>query len=156
MKRVAFVDESGLKSPCHCVAVAVIVAEVRGSYLYWGLDVISQLRASAGVQGEIKWRLVKRRGLASRALALIGTLETHRDVHHYVDRESFETWLWRLLTGIKADLYVLDEGLADPRKFPRAVSKPSHKVPGIQLADLLAGYTAELFCKRSRGFYQPA
>lgn len=148
MKRVAFVDESGLKSPCHCVAVAVLVAEVRGSYLYWGLDILEQLREAAGERGEVKWRLVKRRGLAERALAILGGLERRWAAHHYVDKEGFEAWLWRLLTGVDADIYVLDEGLADPKKFPRAVAKPSHKVPGIQLADVLAGYAAEVLCRR--------
>lgn len=77
------------------------------------------------------------------AVSVLSGLETRWVVVHYVDQSVFEAQLWRFLTGIDADLYVLDEGLAHPHKFPRAVARPSHKVPGIQLADLLAGWVVD-------------
>lgn len=51
------------------------------------------------------------------------------------------------MTDISRDIFVLDAGLADASKFPRAVNKPSHKVPGLQLADLAVGYISETHVK---------
>lgn len=145
---MAFVDESGVKSPCSCVVLAAVVAQTAGSYIYWGIDVLSEIKRAAGLTGEAKWRLVKRRGAADFALSALGRLEGRWAVVHYTDRRSFEVELWKFLTSIQADLYVLDEGIADPSKFPRAIARASHKVPGIQLADLLAGSVADRTCKR--------
>jgi hypothetical protein len=47
-----------------------------------------------------------------------------------------------------ADIFVLDAGLADASKFPQAVNKPSHKVPGLQLADLVVGYISEGYARK--------
>lgn len=143
MRRVVFLDESGRKSPCNCVIVGAVIAQVSGSYAYWGLGVVDEIKKAAGIRGELKWRAVKRRGAVELVLSVLSRLETRWVAIHYVDKSVFESDLWRFLVDLDADLYVLDVGLADPRKFPRAVARPSHKVPGIQLADLLAGWAAE-------------
>jgi hypothetical protein len=52
---------------------------------------------------------------------------------------------------LRAHLYVVDDGLVNPRAFPRTISRPSHKVPRIQLADVLAGYRRRAACGQSGG-----
>ncbi|MGC9170502.1 MAG: DUF3800 domain-containing protein [Thermoproteus sp.] len=145
MKRVAFVDESGTKSFCNCVVVAGLVVEAAGSYVYWGVGLVDEIRRSLGIVGELKWRRVKRRGGRELVEALLRRFEVRHFAVHYTSQRDFETHLWRFLTDIDADIFVLDTGLADASKFPRAVSKPSHKVPGLQLADLVAGLISERY-----------
>jgi len=50
---------------------------------------------------------------------------------------------------LRAHLYVVDDGLVNPRAFPCTISRPSHKVPGTRLADVLAGYHRRTACGRS-------
>ncbi len=149
MRRVAFIDESGRKAPCNRVVVAAVVAEVRGSYLYWGHDLLARVSRAVGADREVKWRTVRRRGAVGVALSVLRGLERHWTAVHYTGQDAFEAALWRFLTRLNADLHVLDEGLANPSKFPRAVSRPSHRVPGLQLADLLAGCVADGACGES-------
>lgn len=144
VRRVAFVDESGRKSYCNCVVVAALAADVQGSYMYWGIDIVERIRRELGISGELKWRRVKRRGGARLVEMLIRSFEVEHLAVHYTSQRDFEEALWRFLTDIDADMYVLDVGLADASKYPRAVNKPSHKVPGIQLADLAVGYISEI------------
>lgn len=143
MRRVVFVDESGTKSFCNCVVVAGLAAEVTGSYMYWGLDIVDGIRRRLGIVGELKWRRVKRRGGKDLVEALLRDFEVRYFAAHYVSQRDFEGRLWRFLADVDADIFVLDAGLADASKFPRAVNKPSHKVPGLQLADLVVGYISE-------------
>ncbi|MBP1449229.1 MAG: hypothetical protein JZD41_04345 [Thermoproteus sp.] len=53
------------------------------------------------------------------------------------------------MRDMEADLYVVDEELIDAKKFSRVVERPSHKVPGIQLTDVVVGYLADRLCRRS-------
>jgi hypothetical protein len=143
VKLVLYVDESGLKSFCNCVVVAGVLAAVSGSYMYWGEGVVRRIREALGVSGELKWRVVKRRGGRRLVEELLRGLEVRHFAVHYTSQVEFEKALWRFLVEVPADFYVLDVGLADASKFPRAVNKPSHKTPGIQIADLAAGFFAE-------------
>jgi hypothetical protein len=76
MRRVVFVDESGTKSFCNCVVVAGLAAEVTGSYMYWGLDIVDGIRRRLGIAGELKWRRVKRRGGKDLVEALLWDFES--------------------------------------------------------------------------------
>jgi hypothetical protein len=65
---------------------------------------------------------------------------------HYRGEEDVVKALRTLMRRLKAQYYVIDEGLVNPRRFPNTISRPPHKVPGIQLADVLAGYYRSRFC----------
>ncbi|MEM0464283.1 MAG: hypothetical protein QXS00_07670 [Pyrobaculum sp.] len=64
-----------------------------------------------------------RRELAERALAILSGLERRLAAHHYVDKEGFEAWLWRLPSGCRG-ICAGQGGLPIIGKFPRAVARP--------------------------------
>jgi hypothetical protein len=148
-RRVAFIDGSGQTAVCNCVVLAGIVYEGPASYVYAFGDYVDALRRRYGIAGELKWRELWRRGGAAAAEELEKLFETAWVSLHYRGQASLAEALWSLMRRLRAHLYVVDEGLIDPRVFPRTISRPSHKVPGIQLADVLAGYRRRAACGRS-------
>jgi len=146
-RRIAFIDGSGQTAFCNCVVLAGVVYEGSAGYLYAFAEYADALRRRLGVTGELKWREVKRRGGFAVVEELERRLETAWVSFHYQNQVNLATALWQLMKQLRASLYVVDEGLVNPRVFPRTVSRPSHKVPGIQLADLIAGYYRSVACR---------
>jgi hypothetical protein len=149
MRRVAFIDGSGQTAVCNCVVLAGIVYEGSASYVYAFSDYVDALRRRYGIAGELKWRELWRRGGAAAAEELEKLFDTAWVSLHYRGQASLAEALWSLMRRLMAHLYVIDDGLVNPRAFPRTISRPSHKVPGIQLADVLAGYHRRTACGRS-------
>jgi hypothetical protein len=150
-RRVAFIDGSGQTAVCNCVVLAGIVYEGPASYVYAFSDYVDALRRRYGIAGELKWRELWRRGGAAAAEELEKLFDTAWVSLHYRGETSLAEAIWSLMRRLRAHLYVVDEGLINPRAFPRTISRPSHKVPGIQLADVLAGYRRRAACGRSGG-----
>jgi len=88
---------------------------------------------------ELKWRVLKRLGVVEEVYVEIVRHYPTYYVAVHIGEEDLEQAFLRLVKSVEADLYVVDEGLVNVSKFVRVVAKPSHKVPGIQLADVVAG-----------------
>jgi len=129
-RRVAFIDGSGQTAVCNCVVLAGIVYEGPASYVYAFGDYVDALRRRYGIAGELKWRELWRRGGAAAAEELEKLFDTAWVSLHYRGQASLAEALWSLMRRLRAHLYVVDEGLVNPRAFPRTMSRPSHKVPG--------------------------
>jgi hypothetical protein len=146
-RRVAFIDDSGQTAVCNCAVLAGIVYEGSASCVYAFSDYVDALKRRYGIAGDLKWRELWRRGGAAAAEELEKLFETAWVSLHYRGQASLAEALWSLMRRLRAHLYVIDDGLVNPR----TISRPSHKVPGIQLADVLAGYRRRTACGRSGG-----
>jgi len=148
---VAYVDESGTgKGVCNCIVIAAIVSTVpRGvSYLEHLSDVVEEIRRRAGVRGELKWRIIKRRGVGEWAYALVTSRADTRFVWGHIDApETTNTLMRTLVAGLGKARVVADHGLP---KLQGVEYHDSRRVPGIQLADIVAGRLAEEFCRQRR------
>jgi len=146
-----FVDESGAKSLCHCVALGAVAFQPRPgvSYLELGRHLVEGIKRMLRVGGELKWRDVVRRGKPEAVLALIQTVaEVRYTVSHYTGEAELAARLEEIVQG--ADLVVLDNQLLPKglRLGVRTVERDSRRVPGIQLADVVAGYARQALCRR--------
>jgi len=148
MRKVLYVDESGRgpKASCSCYVVGGVLIEVAGSYMYGGLGLVEALKRRYGIVKELKWRVLKRMGVGEEVYVEIVRRYPTYYVAVHIGEEDLEQAFLRLVKSVEADLYVVDEGLVNVGKFARVVAKPSHKVPGIQLADVVAGRAAERLC----------
>jgi len=148
MRKVLYIDESGRgpKAPCSCYAVGGVPIEVAGSYMYGGLDLVEALKRRYGIVKELKWRVLKRMGVGEEVYAEIVRRYPTYYVAVHIGEEDLEQAFLRLIKSVKADLYVVDEGLVNVGKFACVVAKLSHKVLGIQLADVVAGRAVERLC----------
>ncbi|AET32941.1 hypothetical protein P186_1522 [Pyrobaculum ferrireducens] len=146
---IVFIDESGLKDVCNCVALgAVAFASSRGAtYLELGRHLVDNIKRMLRIGGELKWRAVKRRGNPEAVIALIEkAAELRYTAFHYKTPEGFLRELEELARD--AALAVLDNQLlhGDLRPGFRYVERDSRRTPGIQLADVVAGYYRERLC----------
>ena len=116
-RRVAFIDGSGQTAVCNCVVLAGIVYEGPASYVYAFGDYVDALRRRYGIAGELKWRELWRRGGAAAAEELEKLFETAWVSLHYRGQESLAEALWSLMRRLRAHLYVVDDGLVNPRVF---------------------------------------
>jgi len=153
MRKVLYIDESGRgpRAPCSCYVVGGVLIEVAGSYMYGGLDLVEVLKQRYGIVKELKWRVLKRLGVGEEAYVEIERRYPIYYVAVHIGEEDLEQAFLRLVKSVKADLYVVDEGLVNVGKFARVVARPSHRVPDIQLADVVAGRVAERLCSRASG-----
>ena len=148
---IVFVDESGVKSLCHCVALGAVAFQPRPgvSYLELGRHLVEGIKRMLRVGGELKWRGVVRRGRPETVLALIqAAAEVRYSAFHYTGEAELAARLEELVRG--ADLVVLDNQLLPKglRLGVRTVERDSRRVPGIQLADVVAGYARQALCER--------
>lgn len=151
MRRVFYADESGTgKGPCNCLVIGGVLIEVSGSYVYGGVELLQSIKKRFDVKGEVKWRLLKRRGLGEAVFREVSSRFPVEYVKIHVGEGDVERAFLALLRRVKADLYVVDKGLIDTRLFSGVVERPSHKVPGIQLADIVAGHFADQLCRPQR------
>jgi len=150
---IVFVDESGVKTRCNCVAVGVVAFEATygRSYLEVGSWIVDAIKRVAKVGGELKWRDVERRGVAEFALGLIRSAATYVNgsATHFLDFNNFANFVMGLIPkGTR--LVVLDHQLL-PRNVrlggARIVERDSRRVPGLQLADIVAGYHRRALCR---------
>lgn len=152
MRRVLYLDESGQggRAHCTCLVIAGVLVEVAGSYLYGGIELVDLLKRRYGIRRELKWRVLKRMGVGEGAYRAIVERypTTYASVH--IGEEEVKKALLRLMRNASADLYVVDEGLIKLGRSARVVARASHKVPGLQLADVVAGRLAEELCRRGR------
>jgi len=126
-----------------------VLIEVAGSYMYGGLDLAEAFKRRYGIVKELKWRVLKRMGVGEEVYEEIVRRYPTYYVAVHIGEEDLEQAFLRLVKSVEADLYVVDEGLVNVGKFARVVAKPSHKVPGIQLADVVAGHATERLCPRA-------
>ena len=166
-RRVCFADEGGLARRCSTLCVAVLCFEVEGSALHAGREVLEEVRRLLGiVSGEVKFRVVKR---ASRRRGV--RLEEVMDLilsrcvgygcacSHIEYEERLQKLKVELLVraageaGARGSTLFLDEGLLPSRdsvlgRVRESVGavyvklRPSHRTPGVQLADVYAGFCA--------------
>jgi hypothetical protein len=151
---IVFVDESGAKSPCNCVALGAVAFEARYgiTYMELGLHLVERIKRMARVGGELKWSDVRRRADVGAVLRLISeAAEVRHAVFHYKSAEDVERALAGLVEG--AVLVVADNQLlaGRPRLGVRLIERDSRKVPGLQLADVVAGFARWSSCGQRRG-----
>jgi len=119
------------------------------SYLELGKYLVEGIKRMLRVGGELKWRDVVRRGRPEAVLALIqAAAEVRYTAFHYTGAAELAARLEEIVQG--ADLVVLDNQLL-PRGLRlgvKTVERDSRRVPGIQLADVVAGYARQALCKR--------
>ena len=160
---VCFADEAGVYVPCNCLCVAIVC--FYGSIYSAGRDAAHTIAEMLGWRrGELKWRSVKkaarRRGVEPRdvieCIASHAVLASSSCAHlESRDRlsELKEELVARLLASsevIRGSILVVDEGLVRGDSvlgelrtrfgLKRARFASSAKAPGLQLADLLAGF----------------
>jgi len=148
---IVFVDESGVKSLCHCVAPGAVAFQPRPgvSYLELGKYLVEGIKRMLRVGGELKWRDVVRRGRPEAILALIqAAAEVRYTAFHYTGESELAARLEEIVQG--ADLVVLDNQLLPKglRLWVKTVERDSRRVPGIQLADVVADYARQTLCRR--------
>lgn len=140
-------DESGVKTLCNCVALGAVYFPLRRgvSWMEAGSHVLEVLKRLVKVSGEVKWRDVKRRNPAAAKL-LFEIVDAKRIVIHYRTPDDVVRAVAELARG--ARLAVVDNQL-----FPkgaqlgvRYVEKDSRRVPGLQLADVVAGWARDFHC----------
>lgn len=145
---IVFIDESGLKRPCNCLSLgAVAFPRRRGvSYLELGYHLVEGIKTFLKVGGELKWRAVKRRGDPETVISLIRQVaEIKYIAFHYKGPEDVTKGVEILARG--ASLVVVDNQLLQGAK-PAVyyLERDSRRVPGLQLADVVAGYAREKLC----------
>ena len=115
VRRVLYLDESGTeKGPCSCLVVGGVVVESSGSYLLAGGDLVERVASRLGRVGEVKWRVLRRRGLGEWAFSFVASRlgYVYRRVH--VGSVDIAGVVAELAREASADLVVLDEGLWIP------------------------------------------
>lgn len=146
---IVFVDESGAKSPCNCVALGAVAFEAKYgvTYMELGRHVLERIRRLARVGGELKWGDVRRRADVQMVIRLISEVaEVRYKVFHFASYADVEKALEELAEG--ALLVVVDNQLLarKPRLGARVIERDSRKVPGLQLADIIAGHARQKHC----------
>ncbi|AET33169.1 hypothetical protein P186_1759 [Pyrobaculum ferrireducens] len=147
---IVFVDESGVKSFCNCVAVGAVAFEARYGvpYMELGRHVLERIRRMARVGGEVKYSDVRRRADVEAVVRLISEVaEVRFRVVHFTSHGDVEEAVAELSRG--AVLVVLDNQLLPrrPRIGARVIERDSRRVPGLQLADVVAGYARSRECR---------
>ncbi|RFA95572.1 DUF3800 domain-containing protein [Pyrobaculum aerophilum] len=146
---IVFVDESGVKSPCNCVALGAVAFEAKYgvTYMELGSNVVERIRRMARIGGELKWGDVRRRADASAVIRLISEVaEVRYAVFHFSSYADVERALGDLARG--ALLVVVDNQLlaGKPRLGVRVIERDSRRMPGLQLADVIAGFARQRGC----------
>lgn len=149
---IVFIDESGLKESCNCVALGAVAFRGRRgvSYLELGAHLVENLKRMLHVGGELKWLDVRRRGNVVAVIELIRRVADIRySAIHYTSPEDLARAVEELASGAK--LVVVDNQLL-PRQYLKAqvLERDSRRVPGLQLADVVAGYARSLLCRSTR------
>jgi len=149
---IVFIDESGLKESCNCVALGAVAFRGRRgvSYLELGAHLVENLKRMLHVGGELKWLDVRRRGNVVAVIELIRKVADIRySAIHYTSPEDLARAVEELASGAK--LVVIDNQLL-PRQYIKAqvLERDSRRVPGLQLADVVAGYARSLLCRSTR------
>jgi len=99
---IIFVDESGAKSLCRCVALGAVAFQPRPgvSYLELGKYLVEGIKRMLRVGGELKWRDVVRRGRPEAVLALIqAAAEVRCTAFHYTGEAELAARLEELVRG---------------------------------------------------------
>lgn len=144
---IVFIDESGLKRPCNCIALGAVYfpSKYGETYLDVGVDVLEQIKQMARLRGEVKWRDVKRRA-AGAIEVVFSRVEARWTVLHFNDWGDLQRAVARLAAGSR--LVVVDHQLLPKGAVlgVRYIERDSRKVPGLQLADVVAGWARDTYC----------
>jgi hypothetical protein len=148
---IVFIDESGLKESCNCVALGAVAFRGRRgvSYLELGAHLVENLKRMLHVGGELKWLDVRRRGNVVAIELIRMVADIRYSAIHYTSPEDLARAVEELASGAK--LVVVDNQLL-PRQYLKAqvLERDSRRVPGLQLADVVAGYARSLLCRSTR------
>ncbi len=113
-------------------------------------NLVGNLKQMFHVGGELKWLDVRRRG---NVVAIIELIRMVADVRysaiHYIPPEDLARAVEELASGAK--LVVVDNQLL-PRQHLKAqvLERDLRRVPGLQLANVVAGYARSSLCRSTR------
>lgn len=110
-----------------------------------GAHLVKNIKRLLGIGGELKWIEVRRRGDPEVVMELISRVtDVRHGVFHFEGRGQFMERLRRLVEG--AAVVVADNQLMLGPIAARVIERDSRRVPGIQLADVVAGYARSKLC----------
>ncbi|MEL9990066.1 MAG: hypothetical protein QXP98_03105 [Thermoproteus sp.] len=111
-----------------------------------GAHLLEVLKRLVKVSGEVKWRDVKRRN-PDAARLVFEVVEARWAVFHYRSPDDVVRAVSELAKGVR--LVVVDNQLLPrgSRLGVRHVEKDSRRVPGLQLADVVAGWARDTYCR---------